>query len=173
VQKECKEQQIERSEYRFSRRQVREKCGWGNTQLKMHFKRLEEMEYLVVHRGKRGLTFEYELLYDGNGKDGSLFLMGLIDVDQLRCDQKQANNYKYDENKSGLKGQIYEYDENKSGLKGQIYEYDENKSGVLSQKSVPGRPQVAPKSGGGRGVLKPLVNKVLPFFLEKESGKGI
>jgi DNA primase len=159
VEKECKQLEIERSEYRFSRRQVRENCGWGNTQLKMHFKRLEDMEYLVVHRGKRGLTFEYELLYDGKGKDGSLFLMGLIDVDQLRCGQKQANNYKYDENKSGLEGQIYEY--------------DGNKSGVLSQKSVPGRPQVAPKSGGGRGVLKPLVNKVLPFFLEKEPEKGI
>ncbi|NIO79565.1 MAG: toprim domain-containing protein [Candidatus Aminicenantes bacterium] len=159
VEKECKGLEIERSEYRFSRRQVREYCGWGNTRVKMHFKRLEELEYLIVHRGKRGLTFEYELLYDGNGKDGSLFLMGLIDVDQLRSDQKQANNYKYDENKSGLKGQIYEY--------------DKNKSGVLSKKSAPSRAQVAPKSGGGRGVLKPLVNKVLPFFLEKEPEKGI
>lgn len=159
VVKECKRLKIERSEYRFSRRQVREYCGWGNTQVKIHFKRLEELEYLVVHRGKRGLTFEYELLYDGNGKDGSLFLMGLIDVDQLRADQKPTNNYKYDKSKSGVKAKNDEY--------------DKNKSGVLSNKSAPSRPQVAPKSGGGRGVLKPLVNKVFPFFLEKEQEKGI
>jgi hypothetical protein len=36
-----------------------------------------------------------------------------------------------------------------------------------------GRPQVAPKSGGGRVGLKPLVNKVLPFFFEKTPEKGI
>ncbi len=173
VEKECKQLELERSEYRFSRRQVREYCCWGNTRLKMHFKRLEELEYLVVHRGKRGLTFEYELLYDGKGKDGSLFLMGLIDVDKLRLNQKPTNNYEYDKNKSGLKAKNHEYDKNKSGLKDQIYEHDKNKSGVLSNKSAPSRPQVAPRSGGGRGVLKPLVNKVLPFFLEKEPGKGI
>jgi DNA primase len=166
VEKECEKLKIERSEYRFSRRQVREYCKWGNTQLKMHFKRLEELEYLIMHRGKRGLTFEYELLYDGKGKDGSLFLMGLIDVDKLRMTQKHPNSCKYDGNKSGVKGQIYEYDSNKSGSEGQIYEYDNNKSGSS-------RPQVAPKSGGGRSILKPLVNMVLPRFLEKTQKKGI
>jgi DNA primase len=166
VQKECKEQQIERSEYRFSRRQVREYCGWGNTWIKTQFKRLEELEYLIVHRGKRGLTFEYELLYDGKGKDGSLFLMGLIDVDKLRSHQKPDHN---DKNKD----EEYNYDENKSGLKGQIYDYDANKSGFLGHKSPPSHPQVTPRSVGGQGVLKPLVNKVLPFFLEKEPEKSI
>jgi DNA primase len=104
VEKECKKLQIERSEYRFSRRQVREYCKWGNTQLKMHFKRLEELEYLIVHRGNRGLTFEYELLYDGNGKDGSMFLMGLINVDKLRTDQNKGKYDEANENKSGVKG---------------------------------------------------------------------
>jgi DNA primase len=166
VEKECKKLEIERSEYRFSRRQVREYCKWGNTQVKMHFKRLEELEYLIVHRGNRGLTFEYELLYDGKGKDGSMFLMGLIDVNKLRKNQKPPNSYKSDENKSGVKGQIYEYDSNKSGVKGQIYEHDNN-------WSAPSRHQVGPKSGGGRSVLKPLVNKVLPFFFDKNPEKGI
>jgi hypothetical protein len=166
VCKQCKKLGIKRAEYRFSRRQVREFCGWGNTQIKIHFKRLEEMEYLIVHRGKRGLTFEYELLYDGNGKDGSLFLMGLINVDQLRRHQKPIN--KSDKDKYN-----YKYNENKSVLKGPIYEYDTSKSGLLSKKSDPGRAQVAPRSGGGRGILKPLVNKVLPLFLEKTQKKGI
>jgi DNA primase len=166
VEKECKKLEIERSEYRFSRRQVREYCGWGNTRLKIHIKRLEDLEYLIMHRGKRGLTFEYELLYDGNGKDGGMFLMGLIDVDKLRSQQKPDHSNKNNDKK-------YEYDENKPGLKGQIYEHDKNKSGVLSHKSAPGHPQVTHKSGGGLGVLKPLVNKVLPFFLEKSAEKGI
>src|SRR5690606_32097360 len=33
---------IERADFRFSRRQVREYTGWGNTQLKIHLHRLEE-----------------------------------------------------------------------------------------------------------------------------------
>ena len=41
------------------------------------------MEYLLVHRGGRGQSFVYELLYDGEGKDGEPFVLGLIDVDKL------------------------------------------------------------------------------------------
>jgi DNA primase len=173
VSKECEKLNIERSEYRFSRRQVREYCGWGNTWVKMQFKQLEEMEYLIVHRGKRGLTFEYELLYDGKGKDGSLFLMGLIDIDKLRKTQKATDRDKNDGNKSGVNVKKHEYDENKSVLNTPKYEYDENKSGFLGHKSPPSHPQVTHKSVGGHGVLKPLVNKVLPFFFDKNPEKGI
>jgi DNA primase len=63
---------------------VRERLGWGNTQLKVHMQRLEEMEYLVAHRAARGQGFEYELVYDGQGKDGTPFLAGLLDVARLR-----------------------------------------------------------------------------------------
>ncbi len=86
---------IERSEYRFTRRDVREHTGWGNTQLKLHLHRLEELEYLV-HRGGRSQRFEYELVYDGAGKDGSPFLSGLIDVSQLQTH--------HDVNRSGHSG---------------------------------------------------------------------
>jgi len=98
VEKECQRLNIERSDYRFSRRIIREYCGWGNTQLKIHLNRLEDMEYLIVHNGGSGKRFEYELLYDGNGKDGRTFLMGLIDVEKLQ--EKDA----YDTNRSGEKG---------------------------------------------------------------------
>ena len=57
--------QIPCASYRFSRRQVREHTRWGDTQLKIHLARLVELEYLLVHRGGRGQSFEYELLYDG------------------------------------------------------------------------------------------------------------
>jgi hypothetical protein len=37
-----------------------------------------------VHRGGRGQSFVYELLYDGQGRDGKPFLMGLIDIEALK-----------------------------------------------------------------------------------------
>ena len=45
------------------------------------------MEYLLVHRGGRGQSFVYELLYDGQGQAGEAFLMGLIDTQKItvRC----------------------------------------------------------------------------------------
>ena len=60
----CKRQAMDRADYRFSRRDVREFTGWGHTQLKVHLKRLEELEYLLIHRGGRGQSFVYELLYE-------------------------------------------------------------------------------------------------------------
>lgn len=74
---------LQKSAIRFTRRDVREHTGWGNTQLKVHLHRLEEMEYLLVHRGGRGQSFVYELVYDGEGEDGHAFLMGLTDPDTL------------------------------------------------------------------------------------------
>src|SRR5581483_5060244 len=45
---------LDRSDYRFSRRDVREHTGWGHSHLAIHLQRLEQMEYLLVHRGQRG-----------------------------------------------------------------------------------------------------------------------
>jgi hypothetical protein len=73
---------------------VRQATGWGNTQLKLHLARLEDMEYLLVHRGQRSQSHVYELLYEGQGSDGKPFLMGLIDVEKLRA------NASYDGEKS-------------------------------------------------------------------------
>jgi hypothetical protein len=78
-------QGTDRADYRFSRRQVREFTGWGHTQLKTHLKRLQDMEYLLVHRGGRGQSFVYELLYEPPDVQGK-FLAKLIDVEQLRRD---------------------------------------------------------------------------------------
>ena len=41
--------------------------GWGDTQLRIHLARLVELEYLLVHRGGRGQSFEYELLLRWGG----------------------------------------------------------------------------------------------------------
>ena len=85
--------------------------------------------------------------------------MGLIDVNQLKNPKKA--------------GQTHDYDEKVAGLEGKKHECDEKVVGENGELAGPKRPQNAPKTGGWRGGLKPLVNKVLPFFLEKESEKGI
>ena len=91
VTEACHQRGLDRADYRFSRRDVREHAGWGNTQLKVHLKRLEELEYLLVHRGGRGQSFVYELLYEARADDGQRFLARLIDVDQLRRQRSGAN----------------------------------------------------------------------------------
>jgi DNA primase len=73
-----------RTDFRFSRRDVRHATGIGDTQLRIHLQRLTELEYLLVHRGQRGQSFVYELLYDGQGKDGTPFVPGLIDSATLK-----------------------------------------------------------------------------------------
>jgi hypothetical protein len=85
VEAQCVAQGITRSDTRFSRREVREYAGWSDFQVKMHMHKLEELEYVLVHRGGRGQSFVYELLYDGAGRDGKPFLMGLVDVETLKC----------------------------------------------------------------------------------------
>jgi hypothetical protein len=83
VTAESERQKMERSDYRFSRRDVREATGWGDTQLKTHLHRLEELEYLLAHRGGRGQSFIYELVFTRPADGGKPVLSGLIDVKKL------------------------------------------------------------------------------------------
>lgn len=92
----CAAKKLERSDVRFTRRQVREATGWSNTQLHVHLKRLEDLEYLLTHRADHGQGFVYELVYDGAGKDGRAFVCGLLDVEKLRA------AHGYDEKRSGV-----------------------------------------------------------------------
>jgi hypothetical protein len=89
VTQACKEQGIEQSDYRFSRRDVRAYVQWTDFQIKKHMMRLQEMEYVLVHRGGRGQSFVYELLYQGEGEDGNAFLLGLKQMEKLTYDQKK------------------------------------------------------------------------------------
>ena len=84
VKTQCQKQAIAQRDFRFSRREVRQLCGWSETQVRVHMQRLVSMEYLLTHRGGRGQSFEYELLYNGEGDTGNAFLMGLLDVEQLK-----------------------------------------------------------------------------------------
>ena len=69
---------LDRCDFRFSRRQVREHSRWSYEQLRVHLGRLVELEYLLVHRGGRGQSFVYELVYDGAGQSGERFVTGLM-----------------------------------------------------------------------------------------------
>jgi DNA primase len=71
VRAECRRLKVDRSDFRFSRRDVRAHTGWGHTQLKTHLHRLEELEYLIVHHGGRGQTFVYELNWSGSEEEKS------------------------------------------------------------------------------------------------------
>lgn len=94
VSQECEEREIDRSLFHFSRRQLRERFGWGDTQLKVHLARLVDLEYLVVLRNpEQSQGFIYELLYAGEGEDGKRFLSGLLDAEGLK--------HSYDVNRSG------------------------------------------------------------------------
>ncbi len=96
VREACEADGVSQSDYRFSRRALREAIGWGNTQLKVHLDRLEELEYVLTHGYQgRGKQIAYELAYQGEGDKQTRFLMGLIDPDAL------ADGSMYDAKKSG------------------------------------------------------------------------
>ena len=97
VSRACDEQKIERSEFRFSRREVREFTKWSDSQLKRHLHRLVELEYLIVHHGGRGQSMVYELFFQSQGADRQPFLPGLIDFERVQ-------NYSYDANRRGVEG---------------------------------------------------------------------
>ena len=71
---------------------MRERTGWGDTQLRVHLTRLLELEYLLAHRGMRGQSFEYELAFDGDASTDAPHLTGLIDVAALDDPQSALNS---------------------------------------------------------------------------------
>jgi DNA primase catalytic core len=83
----CEREKMERADYRFSRRDVRAYTGWGDTQLKIHLHRLEELEYLLIHRGGRGQSIVYEIVFTRPKGGGKPTLPGLIDIEKLGIDK--------------------------------------------------------------------------------------
>ncbi len=79
-----KERGAQRADVRFTRAQVRAHAGLSDTRCRMHLDRLAAMEYLLVHRGQRGQSYEYELLHDAPADSDAAHLAGLIEVDALK-----------------------------------------------------------------------------------------
>jgi hypothetical protein len=59
--------------------------------VRTHLEKLAALEYVLVHRGGPGQRFVYELLWDGQGKEGEPFLAGLLDVERLEAREYDAN----------------------------------------------------------------------------------
>lgn len=114
-------EQVPVGDLRFTRKEVREATGWGNTQLKVHLGRLEDMEYLAVQRQAYGRGFVYALRFEGEVDSTAPHLPGLLDVAQL-----------------------HDYDGERSGS-------EAARSGLDVAKSGLGRGEVGPESGHGRG----------------------
>jgi hypothetical protein len=83
VNKRSRAEKKPRGMIRFTQRQLREAFGWGDFQLRRHLARLIELEYVLAYRTGARNQREYELLYDGQGRDGDRFLLGLVDVSKL------------------------------------------------------------------------------------------
>ncbi len=81
---QSKEQSLQRDQIRFTQRELRESFGWGDSLLRKHLKRLIELEYVLPHRTGHGNSKQYELLYDGQGRKGETFLLGLMDSAKLK-----------------------------------------------------------------------------------------
>ena len=70
---------------RFTRRELREACGWGDTQLRLHLERLAALELVASERSGRGGQVHYWLQYAGGdaGDGGLTRLCGLVNPAQL------------------------------------------------------------------------------------------
>jgi DNA primase len=79
VRGQTQAQAIPQAEVRFTRKDVRDATGWGDTQLRVHLERLVSLEYLLTHREGAGGRFTYELVFDGDVST-AVHLSGLIDA---------------------------------------------------------------------------------------------
>ncbi|HEX5399051.1 MAG TPA: CHC2 zinc finger domain-containing protein [Verrucomicrobiae bacterium] len=76
----------------FSRRELRDLCGWSLTQVRVHLERLVELECLAIRHGRLGSQFVYEMLLDADTPE-ALAHVGLIEVASLRT-ATIAHDYK-------------------------------------------------------------------------------
>ncbi|NQX95896.1 MAG: hypothetical protein HRT64_13440 [Erythrobacter sp.] len=92
---------IDRSAVRFTRRQLREWCGWGDTRLKKHLARLVEWELLTVHRaagsdlGVNSGSFLYALHYTTADRQRDQVRLHLLSPEKLakRCNQSSNRSH--------------------------------------------------------------------------------
>jgi len=149
----CKQQGIEQSHYRFSRRDVRDYVQWTDFQIKKHMSRLQEMEYLLVHRGGRGQSFVYELLYQGEGDNGQAFLLGLSNMEKLTAAPELPCS---------------------RGTRTSCTSYDEKKEPLNQNNEPASSPQVAakePQSSAKKNGAKPGTTRDYPESSENEPKK--
>jgi DNA primase len=76
----------------FSRKELRDLCGWSLTQVSVHLERLVALEYLALRHGRIGSAFVYEIIFDLDVPE-TVAHIGLIEVASLRT-ATTAHDYK-------------------------------------------------------------------------------
>jgi DNA primase len=71
----------------FTRKELRDHCGWSLTQVSVHLERLVALEYLALRHGRLGSAFVYEILFDLATPEAVAHI-GLIEIAKLRHDYK-------------------------------------------------------------------------------------
>jgi len=145
----CEQSGVDRGDLRFTRRELRQHCGWSDFQVRVHLDRLVGLEYVLVHRGGRGHSYVYELCWDGGGVNGRPHLSGLIDVAAL----------------TGVPA-IHVYDREFEGLNGGF----EPPSRAHRAPDEPG--SRSPRNGGRPGTSPPDRTTVLAGTVPAVNGAG-
>ena len=70
--------------FSFSRRQVREFSGWAHHRVHRYMAELLALEYVASEGSRLGCVQRHQLLWEGEGRDGARFLLGLRSPDELR-----------------------------------------------------------------------------------------
>ena len=91
VREACQRDEILYSDFRFSRKDIRDFTQWSDAQLKTHCGRLTDLEYLYIHSGGHGNPLVYELLCDASVPQKAQ-LMGLIDTKNLNPSDRYGSS---------------------------------------------------------------------------------
>ncbi len=86
LKKENPDHAPRRTSVSFTRREIREFSGWAHTRVHRYLKELIELEYVLIDSGRNGTLCRYRLAYEGQGKNGERFMLGLSDPDSLSND---------------------------------------------------------------------------------------
>ncbi len=93
----------------FSRKELRDLCGWSLTQVSVHLERLVALEYLALRHGRLGSAFVYEILFDLDAPE-TVAHVGLMEVACLRTATARhdytANLTAFSGGVSGKNGQV-------------------------------------------------------------------
>jgi DNA primase catalytic core len=88
----------------FTRKELRDHCGWSLTQVSVHLERLVALEYLALRHGRLGSAFVYEILFDLDTPEAVAHI-GLIEIAKLRHGYK-TDLTGFEAGVSGQNGQV-------------------------------------------------------------------
>ena len=92
VAEQVQKQDLPRRDVRFTRRELRNRCGMSDAAIRVHLERLVAMEYVRLAAGRNGQRFEYELSFDGDLNASAPQMIGLIEVQTLRTEPAESSS---------------------------------------------------------------------------------